>query len=115
MHYWRVCAQNISGSSAYSGSRLFTTGDGVFTEDDNQVPSIDSICKINPNPFRENALINLEFKDLRAHARLEIYNLRGQLVRSLHQGYPVAHKMELLWDAKDENGERVAPGYIWAD
>ncbi|MDY0319685.1 MAG: M6 family metalloprotease domain-containing protein [Candidatus Cloacimonadaceae bacterium] len=110
MHYWRVCAQNISGSSAYSGSRLFTTGDGVFTEDDNQVPSIDSICKINPNPFRENALINLEFKDLRAHARLEIYNLRGQLVRSLHQGYPVAHKMELLWDAKDENGERVAPG-----
>jgi subtilisin family serine protease len=41
---------------------------------------------------------------------LKIYNLRGQLVKTLVQGELSPGKHQFTWDGKDENGENVASG-----
>ena len=50
----------------------------------------------------------------KARVDLNIYNLRGQKVRSLATLDLVAGKHELNWDGRDNSGNRLAPGiYFW--
>jgi len=66
-----------------------------------------------PNPFNPTTTIGFTLPEA-SQTRLQIYNIRGQLVRTLvssnlEAGY---HKVE--WDGKNENGVKVASGvYIY--
>lgn len=44
------------------------------------------------------------------HTSLKIYNVRGQLVKTLFEGNLPAGKYELIWDGKDESGVEVSSG-----
>ena len=45
---------------------------------------------------------------------LSIYNLRGQLVATLHSGLIAAGRHSLIWDGKDARGLPVASGiYVY--
>jgi hypothetical protein len=62
-----------------------------------------------PNPF--NAQTNIRYRLPReAPVELDIYNLRGQLVRSLVQGIVPAGEHIVNWDGNDERGQMTASG-----
>jgi len=44
------------------------------------------------------------------HVRLEIYDIRGRLVRRLFDGVMQAGFKELIWDGRDERGREVSSG-----
>ena len=67
-----------------------------------------------PNPFNPDTWIPYELpKD--AHVVIEIYNIKGHLVRQLNlghkeAGYYVIRSKSAYWDGRNNRGERIASG-----
>lgn len=67
----------------------------------------------SPNPF--NPRTTIEFVLTRPNlAQLNIYNLRGQLVRSLVNGHLEAGTYPVVWDGTDDSGNRMGSGTYFA-
>lgn len=62
-----------------------------------------------PNPFNPMTVINYRLP-MSNFVELSIYNLRGQLVRTLVKGQMVSGDHSVVWDATDDAGARVASG-----
>lgn len=66
-----------------------------------------------PNPF--NPSVNIAFSLAKAaEVRVEVYNLRGQKVKSLHRGELTPGNHQMIWNGKDDNGKGVASGLYLA-
>jgi hypothetical protein len=62
-----------------------------------------------PNPF--NPLTSMEIRIKYATpVKLEIYNYRGQLIRSLLDGMKESGRYTIQWDGRDQQGVDVASG-----
>lgn len=95
---------NAKSSQAYDfSSNLYLT----FTpnEDVDSVP--DNRITAYPNPFHETLFIKSNSSNREA-AKVRIYNLKGQLVRSITNDNKI--NGELYWDGKDEFRREVASG-----
>lgn len=64
--------------------------------------------RVHPNPFNPRVTLTLENLPPASEGTVRIYNLRGELVRTLHEGEFVAPT--LRWDGSDDHGARVASG-----
>lgn len=73
------------------------------------VPAFTAITKNYPNPFnpRTNIVFGLE-KD--GALILDIYNARGQKVRSLFSGNRKSGWYQMEWDGKNDNGQQLGSG-----
>lgn len=81
--------------------------------DDEVTAVMDNKLNIYPNPF--NPTTTIEFKtDLEEIVVLEIYNIKGQKVRTLINGELTAQKHKVVWNGKTDNGKRVASGLYFA-
>lgn len=110
VYYWRVAAVNVAGISNFSLARRFTTRNGSPNDDELLVPMVDRLEQNSPNPFVNTTTIAFSLKHPDRQTRVEIYNLKGQLVRRLYQGIPGKSAMQLGWDGKDEQGRRAGSG-----
>lgn len=63
----------------------------------------------SPNPFRAQTAINYSVK-ASSKVRIEIYNTRGQKVRTLVDSFQSAGEYNPLWDGSDDGGSPVASG-----
>ena len=68
-----------------------------------------------PNPFNASTIIPFQIPaNMAGPMRLVIYNLTGQIVRVLTDGYLAAGVHVLAWDGRDGNGQEMASGvYIY--
>lgn len=62
-----------------------------------------------PNPFNPSTAISFSLAH-DGYVRLAIFNLLGQTVRTLADGWNNAGTMTVLWDGADANGHTVASG-----
>jgi hypothetical protein len=62
-----------------------------------------------PNPFNPHTTIRYELKSA-AQVTLRIYDLQGQLIRSLVNDYQAAGSHNIHWDGLNENGIAVPSG-----
>lgn len=62
-----------------------------------------------PNPFNPSTAIQYGLPEA-AYVRVEVYNLRGELVRILHNSGQSAGAYELIWDGRNSNGQTVPSG-----
>jgi hypothetical protein len=62
-----------------------------------------------PNPFNPDTTIEYSLREETAVA-LQIYNLKGQLVKILVSGIQKAGKYEIFWDGLDSQGKETATG-----
>lgn len=60
-----------------------------------------------PNPFNSHSSFVVQGLDPKQAMKVEIFNLKGQRIRTLHDAEA---KTELSWDAKDDSGRTVASG-----
>ncbi|MCB5254455.1 MAG: M20/M25/M40 family metallo-hydrolase [Candidatus Cloacimonadaceae bacterium] len=85
----------------------------VFTEpltnDDPQdsAPGLLSISPAYPNPFRQSTQIQVKGTDPTAQLTVKVYNLKGQLVRKLHQGKAMS---AYSWDGLNGKGQPASSG-----
>lgn len=75
-------------------------------------PPVQTSLNTYPNPFRESTWIEYEL-DKREQVKLEVYNLKGQKVRSLYSGIADLGINRQQWDGRDENSVLCSSGVYY--
>jgi hypothetical protein len=93
------------------GAGLFTNLDFVLLEgsDAPQVPTVTALYGNYPNPFNPETTISYGVKEP-GRVKLQIYNIKGQLVRNLVDEEHTAGHYKRLFDGKDNTGRSLASG-----
>jgi hypothetical protein len=82
----------------------------VVSNQDNAVSPVTSLLNQNyPNPFNPETTISFDMPKT-ANANLSIYNVKGQLVKTLLNGKADFGRNSLIWNGKDNNGTSVSSG-----
>ncbi len=103
----RIIDGDENGSSVIDrGCYEYSPGNGIH--DDALVPGVIELS-LYPNPMRTQLYINYRNQDKHDLSQIYIYNLKGQLVRTL---CPSRQELEttLIWDGKDNKGRDMAAG-----
>lgn len=109
-YYWRVSAGNVAGNSNFSQISQFSTRQSTAA-DDNTVPvRVNALQQNYPNPFNPVTTISFSLKDPALPASLQIFDIRGRLVRTLFAGMPAGQQLDLVWDGKDNQGQSCGSG-----
>jgi len=62
-----------------------------------------------PNPFNPETTIHYSLREA-GPVKIEVYNIKGQLVRYLVNELKNAGTYTVIWNGKDEQGENVSSG-----
>jgi len=85
--------------------------DGI--EDNNLTPDIAELYPAYPNPFIANTTLSFSLPKA-AHATLTIYNLKGQIVKTLSNELVNKGLQNYTWNGKSDDGKPVPNGmYIY--
>jgi len=77
--------------------------------DEHLPPPLVDNAKNFPNPFRESTTISFGLKDA-SPVQVDIYNLKGQHIRSLMNEAKTPGNYDVNWDGRDLHGQVVADG-----
>lgn len=101
----------LDTEDVYSYYAFFGTNN-ITGVDDQNVTKIDnfSLQQNYPNPFNPTTVINYQLKNDNLNVRLKIYNLQGQLIRTLVNQTQPAGNYEIVWNGKDDSGFQVVSG-----
>ena len=78
--------------------------------DDDVVISTNKLIGNYPNPFNPETTIYFETTNLHENSRIEIYNLKGQKVKTLINDQLDEGSHHVVWDGKDDNENAVSSG-----
>lgn len=82
---------------------------GVEEEKEENLPEKFTLFQNYPNPFSPKTIIEYYLpKD--GKVEINIYNILGQKVKTLVDGYQKAGFRKIIWDGKDQNEKEVASG-----
>jgi hypothetical protein len=80
-------------------------------EDGDPLPIPTALFGMSPNPLRGGISGRITFSLARAgHARLDVFDLQGRLVKTVADGDYPAGSQDLAWDGRDEGGRPVGSG-----
>jgi hypothetical protein len=65
-----------------------------------------------PNPFSTGTRVEFNLPDA-GTARINVYDVQGRRVRTIHDGVMAAGSHEVSWDGTDDAGRRLASGVYW--
>ena len=74
-----------------------------------ETPKSTKLAQNFPNPFNPSTTIKFDLKD-KGMVTLKVYNVAGQLVRTLVNGVKDANTYTVTWDGKNDRGGAVASG-----
>jgi hypothetical protein len=84
----------------------------VSNDDDVIVAAGTQLLANYPNPFNPETTIRFSLEN-DAEVMVNIYNTRGQLVRSLVHGQKAAGMHSVVWNGMDDNGQSVSSGIYY--
>ncbi len=106
--YW-LESIDLGGETHYSNSRSITIptpGEEPY----NNEPPVVYILNTAPNPMNSSTYFNFTL-DKSVEATISIYNIKGELVRTLPKVWADAEaEATVYWNGKDENGNRLQAG-----
>ena len=106
--YFLVCAVDAAGHAGGFSERFVTSG-GTVPVTDVGVPRALAISGVAPNPFNPRATIGFAVPRTGV-IRLQVFDLRGRLVQTLHDGVLEAGHHTAVWNGADRQGHQAATG-----
>ncbi|MDD2229504.1 MAG: choice-of-anchor J domain-containing protein, partial [Candidatus Cloacimonetes bacterium] len=87
-------------------------GSGSANGDENAPVVATELTGNYPNPFNPETTISFNMKET-APVSLEIYNVKGQLVKTMLNGVQETGNHSVVWNGKDNNGRAVSSGVYY--
>lgn len=107
-YYW-LESLSLAGESEYFGPLCLTLSIPGSDPDLPQIPLLTKLLKAYPNPF--NPLVSIRYSLAEAASvRIEIYNFKGQKIKTWQNQHTVPGYYNLVWDGRDSNGKEVGSG-----
>ena len=103
------CVSNDAFIFMVDNFRIDSTDDGVDNENVETIPQVNSLSQNYPNPFNPETSIAFSTNEA-GNVSIEIYNIRGQKVKTLLNDYRTAGNHSIVWNGKDDNNRSVASG-----
>lgn len=110
-------------SGIYSVRLTINDGEGTYLKENyinvtlgnEQNPELlkNEISAPYPNPFQFKTVIKMQNKE-QAHVKVEIFNIKGQKVKTLFDAKTPKSTHEMIWEAVDSKGKRVSSGIYTA-
>lgn len=94
------------------GTEDVITGEPVMLETGGSLAL--ALRPASPNPFTDETTLHFDVPDHSGAVRLAVYNVRGQVVRTLVQDAVNRGRYELTWDGRDDRGVPAATGVYFA-
>jgi len=105
-----------SGSFNYSYQALYDSTLTKVEEQQAQMPNSFFLFQNYPNPFNPSTTIPFTVNSSQfmvhrpIHTTLKIYNILGELVRTLLDEEKMPGDYQVVWDGRDDKGEKVSSG-----
>ncbi len=74
------------------------------------IPNVFNLERNYPNPFNPTTTISFSVAQTTSDVSLEIFNIKGQKVKTLYSGIAEEGKHSILWYGKDTNDKSVSSG-----
>lgn len=103
---WCFADEDISGELIVIDLSSYI---GIKEETDRASEARHQVLGKCPNPFNSGSVIHYQLP-ASGYVSLKIYNVSGQLVRTLVDGHLPAGYHTIVWDGRDANGEDVTSG-----
>ena len=110
LYFYQVATRYFAVVSDLSESLLVIVEEIVGSDDQIAVPLAFEISKIFPNPFKRDTQILYSVDKDNTPVTINVYNVRGQKVRTLFDNTAKAGRYNLLWDGQDSSGRQVSSG-----
>lgn len=106
-YYWLQCL-DLDGTVNFFGpaSVAFSLSEEAVNPG---VPTVNLFDNAYPNPFNPSTTLRYQIKDP-GNVRIDIYNTKGQLVRSFREYRDAAGYYQIIWDGKDRSGKTLPSG-----
>jgi hypothetical protein len=103
------CVSNDAFVFMVDDFRIDSTEDGVDNDDPQVAPLMSTLEQNYPNPFNPETSISYTLKNA-GKVSLEIYNLKGQRVKTLVNKQENAGQHAVVWNGQDDKGNAVSSG-----
>jgi len=92
----------------------FLTGESTSIEENKVVQVTPNLEQNYPNPFNPSTTISFSVEQTTSFVTLEIFNLKGQIVKQLVSEQLPAGQHTIIWNGKDNSNKAVSSGiYIY--
>lgn len=106
-YYW-LQSRDLDGSSAYHGPVIVEFG-GIDNPGTPDITERTALRAVYPNPFNPTAYIKYYLAEA-AGVTVNIYNSRGQLIRTFDDGIRQPGEHQLVWDGRDNRNVACSTG-----
>jgi hypothetical protein len=107
--YYLVGAVDAAGHAGGFSAAFDASGGGAVAVTDGKLPAALVITSVAPNPFNPRATVAFAVPEA-GPVRLQVFDLRGRLVRTLEDGQLSAGRHTAIWDGSDRSGRQAATG-----
>ncbi|MDD2331631.1 MAG: T9SS type A sorting domain-containing protein, partial [Candidatus Cloacimonetes bacterium] len=107
-YYWLEIVA-LNGNTEYAGPINVTLGQPGTEPEVPEIPMATKLLNAYPNPFNPQTNIRYSLKDA-GQVQIEIFNLKGQKIRSFSNNHATAGFYSQMWDGKDTQGQVVGSG-----
>ncbi len=107
-YYWLQSVE-YGGHMEYYGPATLTLPDNGNIHGTPEIPLQTGIKTIYPNPFNPQATVSFGIQEA-GNVNLTIYNIKGEKVKSIYNGYLEKGTYRCLWNGKDEANTNCSSG-----
>jgi hypothetical protein len=103
--YYKLTAVDFAGNESAPALANVTVG-----VEEASLPASFALRVAGPNPFRDVTRLEFDVPAPGSRVQLDLYDVRGRLVRTLVDGAAVPGTRRIVWDGRDGDGHRLPAG-----
>ncbi|MBP7310703.1 MAG: choice-of-anchor J domain-containing protein, partial [Candidatus Cloacimonetes bacterium] len=107
-YYW-LESVSLGGISQFFGPLSVVIGNLAEEPEQPEIQLSTKLMSAFPNPFNPNTNLRYSLKEA-GNVAIDVYNLKGQLIRSFKASHSSPGFYQVAWDGRDNNGQLVSSG-----